>query len=128
MRGKLLWPTNLAVIYPLWDIRAADPLAWGYLIAAVALAVALWHFRRQLGRGPLAGALFFAVTLSPVLGFVDYGYMKYSFVADRFQYLAGIGIIAVVVASAAYGVRRLSGIGRMEHWAFLRLCWLFLVR
>ena len=24
--GKLLWPTNLAVIYPRWDIRVADPL------------------------------------------------------------------------------------------------------
>ena len=106
--GKLLWPSELAVIYPLWDIRVADPLAWGYLIAAVALVVALWHFRPQLGRGPLAGALFFAVTLSPVLGFVDYGYMQFSFVADRFQYIAGIGVLAVVIGMAAYGVGRLS--------------------
>ena len=106
--GKLLWPTNLSVIYPLWDIRVADLLAWGYLIAAVALVGALWHFRQQIGRGPLAGALFFAVTLLPVLGFVDYGYMQFSFVADRFQYLAGIGVMAVVIGSAAYGVRRLS--------------------
>ena len=102
--GKLLWPTNLAVIYPLWDILVSDPLAWGYLIAAVALVVALWHFRLQLGRGPLAGALFFAVTLLPVLGFVDYGYMQYAFVADRFQYLAGIGVLAVVIGAVAYGV------------------------
>ncbi len=108
--GKLLWPSELAVIYPRWDIRVSDPLAWGYLVAAGALVVALWHFRRQLGRGPLAGALFFAVTLSPVLGFVDYGYMKYAFVADRFQYLAGIGVMAVVIGAAAYGVRRLSGL------------------
>ena len=43
--GKLLWPSGLAVIYPLWDIRVSDPLAWGYLIAAVSLAVALWGFR-----------------------------------------------------------------------------------
>ena len=106
--GKLLWPTNLAVIYPLWDIRVADPLAWGYLIAAIALVAALWHFRPQLGRGPLAGALFFAVTLLPVLGFVDYGYMQYTFVADRFQYLAGIGVLAVVIGMAACGVGRLS--------------------
>ena len=105
--GKLLWPSDLAVTYPLWDIRVADPLAWAYLIAAVALALALWYFRRQFGRGPLAGALFFAVTLSPVLGFVDYGYMEYAFVADRFQYLAGIGIMAVVIGSVAYGVQRL---------------------
>ena len=105
--GKLLWPTGLAVIYPRWDIRVADPLSWGYLIAAVALAVALWHFRRQFGRGPLAGALFFAVTLSPVLSFIDYGFMKYSFVADRFQYLAGIGFMAVVIGSVTCCVRRL---------------------
>ena len=108
--GKLLWPSELAVIYPPWDIRVADPLAWGYLVAAVALALALWHFRHQIGRGPLAGMLFFAVTLSPVLGFVDYGYMQYAFVADRFQYLAGIGVIAVVISVVTYGVRDLSGL------------------
>ena len=108
--GKLLWPTKLAVIYPRWDIHVADLLAWGYLVGAVALAVALWRFRPQVGRGPLAGALFFAITLSPTLGFVDYGYMDYAFVADRYQYLAGIGGMAVVIGAAAYGIRRLSGL------------------
>ena len=105
--GKLLWPFELAVIYPRWDIRVSDPLAWGNLISAVALALTLWHFRSRIGRGPLAGALFFAVTVSPVLGFVDYGYMNYAFVADRFQYLAGIGALAVVIGTAACGVGRL---------------------
>ena len=65
--------------------------------------------RHRVGRGPLAGALFFAVTLSPVLGFVNYGYMRYSFVADRFLYLAGIGVIAVVIALGVHGASRLSG-------------------
>ena len=110
--GKMVWPTDLAVIYPLWGIHVADPLAWGYLIAAVALVVALWRFRQRVGRGPLAGASFFAVTLSPVLGFVDHVYMQYAFVADRFQYLAGIGVMAVVIGVAAYGVRRLTDLWR----------------
>ena len=52
------------------------------------------------------------MTLSPVLGFVDYGYMQFSFVADRFQYLAGIGVMAVLVGSAAWGARFLP-----EGWA-----------
>ena len=108
--GKLLWPTDLAVIYPRWDIRVTDPLAWGYLIAAVALVVALWHFRLRIGRGPLVGALFFAVTLSPALGFVSHSYMKYSFVADRFQYLAGIGVMSVVIGAVAHGVRCSPGL------------------
>ena len=105
--GKLVWPANLAVIYPLWEIDAGTLAAWGYVVAAAALAAALWFGRRRLGRGPLAGALFFAVTLAPVLGFIDYGYMQFSFVADRFQYLAGIGVLAVLIGGAAYGVNKL---------------------
>ena len=105
--GKLVWPANLAVIYPLWEIDAGDLLGWMYLLAAAALAAGLWLARRRIGRGPLAGVLFFAVTLGPVLGFVDYGYMQFSLVADRFQYLAGIGVLAVLIGAAAHGVGRL---------------------
>ena len=65
--------------------------------------------RHRLGRGPLAGALFFAVTLSPVLGFVYHDYMEYSVVADRFQYLASIGVTAVLIGAAVHGAGRLAG-------------------
>ena len=110
--GKLLWPADLAVIYPHWEVNLADPREWGYVAAAVALAAALWLLRRRIGRGPLAGALFFTVTLSPVLGFVDYGYMQFSFVADRYQYLAGIGVMAVLAGAAAHGAGKLPEAGR----------------
>ena len=110
--GKLLWPADLAVIYPHWEVSATDPQEWGYVAAAVALAAALWLLRRRIGRGPLAGVLFFAVTLAPVLGFVDYGYMQFSFVADRYQYLAGIGVTAVIAGAAAHGAGKLPEVGR----------------
>ena len=48
------------------------------------------------------------MTLAPVLGFVNYGYMEYSLVADRFQYLAGIGVMAVIIGAAVHGASRLS--------------------
>ena len=105
--GKLFWPFDLAGIYPHWDVRVVDPLAWAGLGAAVVLVAALWLLHRKIGRGPLAGLLFFAVTLSPVLGFVDFNYMLFSFVADRYQYLASIGITTVVVAAAASGLAAL---------------------
>ena len=110
--GKLLWPADLVVIYPHWPVDASDPLAWGYAAAGLAAAAALWFLRHRIGRGPLAGALYFAVTLSPALGFVDYGYMQFSFVADRFQYLAGIGVTAVLAGAAARGAGRLPGAWR----------------
>ena len=107
--GKLLWPAELAVIYPHWDVDASELLSWGFVAAAMAVPALLWAFRRQIGLGPLVGAAFFAVTLSPVLGFVDYGYMQFSFVADRYQYLAGCGFLAVLVAAGAHGAGRLGG-------------------
>ncbi len=111
--GKLVWPTELAVIYPRWDIRVSDPLAWGAVFATLAVIVLLWVARHRIGRGPLAGVLFFVVTLSPVLGFVDYGYMLFSFVADRYQYLGSAAIIAVLVGAAAHGMSGLSGVWKM---------------
>ena len=111
--GKLAWPTDLSVIYPRWNISLGDPWAWLYLATALVLAAVLWFTRHRIGRGPLAGALFFAVTLSPALGFVNYGYMQYSLVADRFQYMAGIGVMAVIIAAAVHGGGRLSGGLRM---------------
>lgn len=104
--GKLLWPSDLVAIYPRWEVDATNPFAWGWVVTALALPAILWLLRHRIGRGALAGALFFALTLSPVLGFVEFGYMQFSFVADRYQYLAGVGPLAVAISAVANGVRR----------------------
>ncbi len=100
--GKILWPVDVGIIYPRWEVGIGDPLAWAGLAAASGLVATLWLLRDRIGRGPLAGVLFFGVTLSPTLGFVDFNFMLFSFVADRFQYLAGIGVLAVVIGATAY--------------------------
>ena len=99
--SKLLWPSDLAFIYPRWDVR--QDVAWQYLfpIAAAALFAALWRWRTRT-RAPLAAALFFAGTLVPALGFIDVFPFRYSFVADHFQYLASLGVIALVCGSLGH--------------------------
>lgn len=119
--GKLAWPADLTLIYPLWEVRAADPRAWLFAVAAAAVPAALWLSRHRLGRGPLAGAAFFAVTLAPALGFIDYGYMQFSLVADRFQYLAGIGVLAVAAAAVRSAATRLGRPTRIGAAALLVL-------
>jgi tetratricopeptide (TPR) repeat protein len=66
----------------------------------------LWQSRHRIGRGPLIAVLFFAGTLFPALGFFDVYPMRYSFVADHFQYLASIGVIALGAAVLAAGAQR----------------------
>ena len=119
--GKLLWPTELMVIYPHWDVSAGNLGAWAYFAASAGVAAGLWLARHRIGRGPLAAALYFAVTLSPTLGFMDFSYMKFSFVADRFQYLAGIGVMALGVGGAARAVGRLEKIPKAAASGLLAL-------
>ena len=109
--GKLAWPDDLAIIYPLWDIRSADAVGWLYVAGAIAVPVVLWLGRGRWGRGPMACAAFYAATLSPALGLIDYGYMQFALVADRFQYLAGIALITLVVAALVRAARRLPAAG-----------------
>jgi protein O-mannosyl-transferase len=116
--GKLLWPAELIFIYPHWTV---DPgAAWQYLFPLgllVLLGVIAW--RRQ--RGLLAGLLFFGGSLFPVLGFVNVYPFVYSYVADHFQYLACLGIIAPVAAGwETLGTRLSRPLARTA--AFLLLC------
>ena len=111
--GKLLWPAELMPIYPHWRVDVASAAAWAYALGVVAVAAALWLLRGRIGRGVFAGAAFFALTLSPTLGLVPFGYMQFAFVANRYQYLADIGALAVVVGAASVAV---GGLAKQVRW------------
>jgi tetratricopeptide (TPR) repeat protein len=99
--AKLILPLRLTFIYPRWQIDPRDhPWQLLFPLSALLGLLALWLLRRRVGRGPLAASLFFTGTLFPALGFMNVFPMRYSFVADHFQYLACIGPIALAVAVA----------------------------
>jgi protein O-mannosyl-transferase len=96
--GKALLPVRLSFIYPLWRIDSRQWLWYLPLAAGVALAAGLAVRSR-----PLLGAwLYFCTALVPVLGFADIYFMKFSLVADHYQYPALVGIAAL----AGYGWSR----------------------
>ncbi|MGC4073582.1 MAG: tetratricopeptide repeat protein [Nibricoccus sp.] len=103
--GKIVWPAELIFIYPRWEISAST--WWQYLFPAtgIAFAAGLWRYRRHM-RGPLAAVLFFAGTLFPVLGFLNVYPFIYSFVADHYQYLASLGIIAALATTVSLTLSR----------------------
>lgn len=96
--GKLFWPHPLVFIYPRWQIQAGDWVQYLYPLAALALVVVLWILRKRIGTGPLVAALCFGGTLLPASGFFNVYPMRYSFVADHFQYIASIPVIVLAVA------------------------------
>jgi tetratricopeptide (TPR) repeat protein len=110
--SKLLWPSNLTFVYPRWDINPA--LWWQYLfpIGVLVLLLILWNLRRW-SRAPFVGVLIYSLVLLPSLGFLNIYFFIYSFVADHWQYLACLGIIA----PCASGIVLLTA--RLKAWQSL---------
>ncbi len=97
--GSVAWPAGLAFFYARWEVAAAAPGWWPFLVAAVATTIVCWAVRRRT-RGPLAAWLLWVGTLFPALGFFNVFPFAFSYVADHFQYLATFGLIG----AAALGI------------------------
>jgi protein O-mannosyl-transferase len=106
--AKLVWPTQLTFSYPRPVLSPSDVIQWLYVIGAIAAVAIVWIGRNRWGRGPLAAVLYYGITLFPALGFINIFPMRYSFVADHFQYLSGLSLIVLAVATATVAMRRLK--------------------
>jgi len=120
---KTLFPLTLCFVYPRWKIDAASWIS--YLPGAILLGLLLlfWKYRKNWGRPFLFGTGYFAVTLFPMLGFFNIYYMRYSLVADHYQYQSMIGILALAAGLGTYEFQKLKKNSR--RWAtaaFSLLC------
>jgi tetratricopeptide (TPR) repeat protein len=98
--GKDLVPVNLSMIYPRWDY--SQLAIWPSLVVLIMGAV-FWWFRGGWGRAPLFALGCYAAALLPILGFIKMSFMRYSLVADHFQYAAlpvAMAVLGAVCISA----------------------------
>jgi protein O-mannosyl-transferase len=96
-----IWPIRLLPIYPRWDVD--PPKAWQFLPWLLVGAGIFWLWKHRdttWGRAAILAFGFFLLMISPVLGFVDFSFMRLTWVADHFLYLPMIGPIALLVAAA----------------------------
>lgn len=98
---KAVVPADLSMLYPRWQIDPSQPLVYVPGLLLVLLLGYCWRQRRTWGADVLVGAGYYIMMLFPVLGFFDQGFYRYSFVADHWQYMAIIGVIALIVGGAA---------------------------
>jgi tetratricopeptide (TPR) repeat protein len=104
----LLWPAQLAVLYP--HPRSGLPL-WQPLGAAALLAGVTWACMRAARTRPvyLVGWLWFLVMLVPVIGLVQVGAQAR---ADRYTYLPLVG----PVVAATWGIADACSGRRLARW------------
>lgn len=95
---KAICPVGLMFIYPQWKVDANHLLWFAPLVACIAVSLILWQMRNGSARGLVVACAYFCLMLVPVMGFTDFGFMKYSLVADHYQYIAIVGVIAAVGA------------------------------
>jgi tetratricopeptide (TPR) repeat protein len=112
---QALWPANLMFIYPRWPLGIAGPQTFVPLLALLALAgglifatIARWPDRGSWCVAPLAALLWYGLNLVPVSGLANIYFMRYSLVADHWQYLSLPALVALVVAGVVTGAAKLS--------------------
>jgi hypothetical protein len=107
---KALVPVHLAFVYPQWNVDAHRWVWWMPLLGTIAVTVILLVRRHRPGyRATFFAWSFFVLALLPVLGLTDVYFMRYSLVADRYQYVGLIAVIAFVAAAIDVGADRLAG-------------------
>ncbi len=105
--GKFFWPADLIFIYPRWSVDPAMWWQWLYPIGGLAVVATLWAWRLR-SRAPLAALLLFTGSLFPVLGFFNVFGFTYSFVADHWQYLPCLALVALTAAVIVTALARFA--------------------
>jgi tetratricopeptide (TPR) repeat protein len=97
--ATLVFPYPLMAIYPRWTTAADNLVNYLPLLALLLLIGSLFAARRKIGNAPLAAFLYFVLTLLPLLGFINFFTMHYSFVGDHYQYPAAVSLVALAIES-----------------------------
>jgi protein O-mannosyl-transferase len=93
---EIFWPANLCMVHA-W--KPATFITAGLSLAALSvLALLFWKYRRSWGRHGFLAVGSFIILLSPVLGFIAMSFHMHSRVADHWNYLPMLPIIAAIGA------------------------------
>ena len=99
---KVLLPWPLYLCYPRWHVDPHQVLSYIPGVAVLIWMAVFWKFRDTWGKPVLFAFGYFVVTLFPVIGFFNIYFQKYSFVADHWQYISMISIVALIIGAAVH--------------------------
>ena len=136
--GRALWfylnkavvPVDLNFMYPRWSSDPKRIPDWIPTLGYGAILTTLWFFRKT----PLCRFVFlllclYSIALFPALGFVDIYFMRYSLVADHWQYQAIPMVICAFCVALYFILEQLEGrkkaaVVNSDWVGFIAICWL----
>ncbi len=121
--SKAILPIDLMFMYPRWSSDPTNILHWIPLFTYLVLLVFLWGGRERKGYRLLFLCLSaYAIALFPALGFVNIYFMRYSLVADHWQYQA----VPIIIALMCCGLK--ASLIKLDTQKPLKVSTLFLVK
>ena len=110
--GKTLWPAKLIAFYRLpEDLTHLTTPAAIAMLAVIGLTFGLWLIRRRT-KAPLAAWLSYLVILLPNTGLIQ---ISRQLAADRYGYLALVGLMILLGAGFAWMIQRLHQVGMVRR-------------
>jgi len=106
--AKLLAPTDLSPVYPLWQIAPARLDWWLGAAALLIVSAALFRMRHRLPPMFVWGLIWFVSFLAPVLGLAAYGNLAVTPTSNHYVYIPCIGLFAALAAV-------------MDRWRLMRV-------
>jgi Tfp pilus assembly protein PilF len=105
--GKMLWPKDLACIYPYTSYSLISVKIIGSFLLLVSITFVVFRFRHRMPH-MFTGWFWYLGTLVPVLGLIQVGAQAMS---DRYTYIPLIGFFILIV----WSVEKL-----IQHWSISR--------
>jgi len=116
--GKMIWPNNLAILYPHPGMLPIKQVAGAGLLILFISLLAIWAVKRRPWF--TVGWLWYTGTLVPVIGLVQVGVQS---MADRYTYVPLIGLFIIV----AWGIHELMARWRHRIMGLLTMTALFIL-
>ena len=114
---QTIFPRNFMTFYPKWTLQESHLSAWLYPVGTLAAYFTLFWKRHTLGRGAFTLLCFYGLSLFPLLGFFNFAFYRFSYVADHFSYLSIPAVLLLLCSGSSLLLEKVRALPVLRSWS-----------